>query len=89
MDIEIEDYNNPTDYSDQYITEFSKIDGIQTIAILNDQSTFHSITKSDIFNEPKENSMFSFNNRYSANIFYSIMPNTGATGVSTAGELQI
>jgi len=89
MDMEIEDYNNSTDYSDQYLTELSEVDGTQTIAILNDQSTFHSITKSDIFNEPKKSSAFSFNNRYSANIFHSIMPDTGATGVFTAGEPQV
>jgi len=89
MDIEIEDYDNPTDYLNQYITELSEVDGIQIIAIFNDQSTFHFITKSDIFNEPKENSTFSFNNRYSANVFHSIMPDTGAAGVSTAGEPQV
>jgi hypothetical protein len=47
---------------------------------------FHFITKSDIFNKPKESSAFSFNNRYLANIFYSIIPDTGAIGVSTVGE---
>jgi hypothetical protein len=36
MDMEIEDYNNPANYLDQYITELSEVDGIQTIAILND-----------------------------------------------------
>ena len=30
--------------------------------------------------------MFSFNNRYLVNIFYNIMPDTGAIGVSIAGE---
>ena len=30
--------------------------------------------------------MFSFNDRYSANVFYGIMPDTKAAGVSTAGE---
>jgi len=35
MDIEIEDYNNSTDYSNQYLTELSKIDGTQIIVILN------------------------------------------------------
>ena len=44
------------------------------------------IIKLDIFNEPRENSIFSFNNRYLVNIFYSIMPDTRAAGVSTAGE---
>ena len=30
--------------------------------------------------------MFSFNDRYLANIFYSIMPDTKAVGVSIVGE---
>ena len=86
MDMEIEDYNNSTDYSDQYLTELGEVDGTQTVTILNNQFTFYFITKSDIFNELKENSMFSFNNRYSVNIFYGIMPDTGAAGVSIVGE---
>ena len=84
MDMEIEDYS-----SDQYFTEYGKVDGTQTVAVLNDQSTLHSITKLDIFNEPKESSAFSFDDRYSANVFYGIMPDTGAAGVSTAGEPQV
>jgi len=42
----------------------------------------HSITKLDIFNKLKESSTFSFNNRYLANIFYGIIPDTKAVGVS-------
>ena len=30
--------------------------------------------------------MFSFNNKYSANVFYGIMPDTKAIGVSIAEE---
>ena len=30
--------------------------------------------------------MFSFNNKYSANVFYSIMLDIGAAGVSIVGE---
>ena len=48
---------------------------------------FYSITKLDVFNELKESSMFSFNNKYSANIFHSIMPDTGAAEISIVGEL--
>jgi len=44
------------------------------------------ITKLDIFNELKESSAFSFNDRYSANVFYGIMPDTRAAGVSIVGE---
>ena len=44
MDIEIKDYS-----PNQYFTEYGEVDSTQTVAILNDQSTLHSITKSDIF----------------------------------------
>jgi hypothetical protein len=47
---------------------------------------FYFITKSDIFNKPKESFIFSFNNKYSANIFYGIIPDTRAAGVSTVKE---
>jgi hypothetical protein len=42
---------------------------------------FYLIIKLDVFNKPKENSMFFFNNRYLINIFYSIMPDTRAIEV--------
>jgi hypothetical protein len=48
---------------------------------------FHFITKSDVFNKPKESSTFSFNNRYLVNIFYSIMLDIRAAGVSIAEKL--
>ena len=82
--MEIENYS-----SNQYFTEYNKVDGTQTITILNNQSTLHSITKSDIFNKLKESSIFSFNNRYSVDIFYSIILNIKATEVSIAGEPQV
>ena len=50
---------------------------------------FYFIIKLNIFNKLKKNSIFFFNNRYSANVFYSIMPDTKATEVSIAGEPQI
>ena len=43
---------------------------------------FYFIIKSNIFNKLKESSIFSFNDRYLINIFYSIMPDTGAVGIS-------
>ena len=46
----------------------------------------YSIIKLDIFNKLKESSAFSFNNRYLVNIFYSIIPDIGAVGVSIVGE---
>jgi len=84
MDMEIEDYS-----PNQYFTKYSKLDGTQIITVFNDQSTLHFITKSDIFNKLKESSVFSFNNRYLVNVFHSIMPDTGATEVFTAGEPQV
>ena len=47
------------------------------------------IIKLDIFNKLKESFMFSFNNRYSVNVFYSIMLDIEAAGVSIAGEPQV
>ena len=35
MDMEIKDYNNFTNYPDQYLTELNKVDSIQIIIILN------------------------------------------------------
>ena len=46
----------------------------------------YSITKLDIFNKLKESFMFSFNNKYSVNIFYSIMLDIKDTGVSIVEE---
>ena len=50
---------------------------------------FYSIIKLDIFNELKESSVFFFNNRYLANIFYSIILDTKAAGVSIIGKPQV
>jgi hypothetical protein len=47
---------------------------------------FYSIIKSNVFNKLKESSTFSFNNKYLVNIFYGIMLDTRAIGVSTVGE---
>ena len=50
---------------------------------------FYFIIKSNIFNELKESFIFSFNNKYLVNIFYGIMPDIKATGVSIAGKPQV
>ena len=50
---------------------------------------FYSITKSDVFNKLKESSIFSFNDRYSVNVFYGIMLDIKAAGVSIVGEPQV
>ena len=41
----------------------------------------YSIIKLDIFNKLKESSIFSFNNKYLVNVFYSIILDIGAVGV--------
>ena len=48
---------------------------------------FHFIIKFNIFNELKESSIFSFNNRYLVNVFYGIILDIKAAGVSIVGEL--
>ena len=50
---------------------------------------FYFITKLNIFNKLKKSSAFSFNNKYLANIFYGIMPDTRAIRVFIAKEPQI
>ena len=50
---------------------------------------FYFIIKLDVFNKLKESFIFSFNNRYLANIFYGIMLDTKATEISIAGEPQV
>ena len=47
---------------------------------------FYFIIKSNIFNELKESFIFSFNNKYLVNVFYGIILDIKAAGVSTAGE---
>ena len=86
MDIEIKNYNNFNNYPNQYLIELSKINNIQTIAILNNQFTFHFIIKLNIFNKLKKSSIFFFNNRYLVNVFYSIILDIKAAGVSMVGK---
>jgi hypothetical protein len=87
--MEIKDYDNLINYPNQYLIELSEVDSIQTIIILNNQSTFHFIIKFNIFNKLKESFIFSFNNRYSVNIFYGIIPDIRAARVFTVGKPQI
>lgn len=73
-------------------TEMGEINGFQTVAILNDQSAFHGITKEDIFVDQQAqippSSVFTCD-RYSSAVFHGIIPDTGAAGVSTAGHPQV
>jgi hypothetical protein len=54
---------------DNYITKLEEINRLKTIAILNDYSVFHSLTKTDVFNLSAEPSAFTFNSRYFSETF--------------------
>ena len=75
-----------------YFTEFGEVNGTQTVAILNDQSAWHAVTGEDIFKASPlqllETSVFTFEDRYSSEVFQGIMSDSGAAGVSTAGQSQ-
>jgi hypothetical protein len=88
LDIKDDDDKNKAYFS----THFGEVSGIETVAILNDQSTIHAVTHVDAFrtsqNCLEKSSIFTFEDRYSAITFQGIMPDSGAAGVSTAGEPQ-
>ena len=74
---------------DSFLTEHGEVNGLETVEILNNQATFHALTKSDIFNKPAATSHTTFViDRYSSESFQGIMPDSGAAGISTAGEPQ-
>jgi hypothetical protein len=59
------------------------------VAILNDQSVYHALTKDNVFDQQVNEhttDVFTFEGRYSSDTFQGIMPNTGASGVLSAGE---
>jgi hypothetical protein len=61
------------------------------VAILNDQSAYHAFTKDNVFEQQVDKhttDVFTFEGRYSSDTFQGIMPDTGASGVSSAGEPQ-
>lgn len=82
------DHNEEYYGFDMYLTELGEVDGPETVGILRNYSVFHSLTKVDVFNGPIEFSTFTFNDRYSSETFQGIMPDSGAAGVSTAGQPQ-
>ncbi|EAW21010.1 GAG-pre-integrase domain-containing protein [Aspergillus fischeri NRRL 181] len=75
-----------------FLTELGEVDGIRMISILNDQSAYHFFTKGDIFQQRQADrqamEVFTLDNRYSSDTFQGIMPDTGASGVSSAGEFR-
>ncbi len=83
------------------MTELGEINGIQTVFILNDHSAYYTFTRDNMFKQsdiqdlfPKPGlgskpSTFTFNDRYSSCKFQGIMPDSRATGISLASELQV
>ena len=80
----------------QYYTEFSgEIDPYEAVTTLNDQVIYHAITKHDPFGEkqddrdnwPNVEEVFMLQH-YDEQTFQGILPDTGASGMSTAGQGQ-
>jgi hypothetical protein len=77
-----------------YMTELGEINGIQTVFILNNHSIYYVFTKDNMFKlfntyNPLISSAFIFDNCYSLYEFQSIMLDSGAAGISLAGEPQV
>jgi hypothetical protein len=77
-----------------YATELGEINGIQTVFILNDHFVYYVFTRDDMFKLSSTynlliSSAFIFNNRYFSYEFQGIMLDSGAAGISLAGEPQV
>jgi hypothetical protein len=81
----------PEDSHDmQFVTAtYGPIDGQATTAMLNNAATLHAFTGEDPYRKKarEESHLFTFYNRYDGETFQGIIPDTGAAGTSTAGEL--
>jgi hypothetical protein len=85
MDLKFSDNDKEEDPEfDQFITGFGKVNGATTVALLNDQSAQHAITRTD----PSDQSIYITEGRYSSTTFQGIMVDTGAARWSTAGQDQ-
>ena len=73
-----------------FLTSSGTINGVEAVKILQSHATYHSLTKSDKTTDSHENdsSAFSTTSRYTSEIFYGIMIDTGASKRSTAGYSQ-
>jgi hypothetical protein len=75
---------------DTWHTTTEELNEAKVVDILRNQATYHAVTGEDVF-ETKAGEIidsFTVNNRYSSEVFQGIMLDTGASGVSTAGEAQ-
>ena len=71
---------------DTWHTAVDEFNGVEAIALLRDKAVRHAITRT-ADTEDEADKVFSYN-RYSDEIFQGIIPDTGAAGISTAGEPQ-
>ena len=89
-----------TEESNHFFAEYGKLDGIQAVSILNDRSTYHAFTIDDPFENTDKQDLSTVPNtdgdyssftseRYSNLEFQGIMPDSGASGISSAGEPQV
>jgi len=77
---------------EMFLTDFGQVDGHGMLSVLGDQAIRHALTSHDEFSasyEPNHEEVFAVNVRYGNDIFHGILPDTGASGISTAGEPQL
>ena len=74
---------------DIFLTELGPINGIRTIIALDDCSSNHVMTREDDTSHYIVTTAFTLDGRYSSEIFQGIIPDSGTSGVSTAGEQQV
>jgi hypothetical protein len=79
------------EFHNQFLTTCGPVNGQVTITMLNNAAAMHEFTGVNSYNQQaqEKSHLFTFYSRYDANIFQGIMPDTGAAGVSTAGEPQV
>lgn len=95
METEIDAWNAteeaPEPKFESFFTGYGPVDGGKIVNFLNNQATMYAMTSTDPFEQPPNEpaSLFHFQSRYDSETFQGIMPDTGAAGISTAGENQV
>jgi len=82
-----EEHQDERQEGEIFLSEYGEINGFQMVSELNDQTIRHAILQTNASIEPYD--VFTINGRYSSETFQGIMPDSGAAGISTAGEPQI
>lgn len=92
-DIEPYEYDDEQFWADEkLVTELGDVDGLHAAKTLLEQATRYAITGEDIWQEtlqtPTTFTTFNLQSRYNHMTFEGILPDTGASGVSTGGLPQ-